>query len=144
MIINGYFTDYLNNRLLDQMFGGVPYVPPKAVYIGLSQSRANRRGDVAEPFAAGNGYARVKVANDLVSFPPASMVQPQAGTKSNAVPIVFPEATGAWGTVSSIFVADAPTGGNVLCIADLTACRTVDAGDHPLIVAPGALFLSST
>src|SRR3954452_15127431 len=116
----GYFTDFANGKLLDQVFGGVSYSPPVTLYIGLSQIPANKTGSVNEP--AGGGYARVAVTNNLTNFPAASV-----GTKANAGTITFPAPTGSWGALLALFVSDAASGGNVLAIADLTTPKTINA-----------------
>ena len=133
----GFFTDYANNLVLDLFFGSVTYTPPTTLYLGLSQSAATKTGSTAEP--SGGGYARVAVANNLSSFPSAS-----GGTKANAAVATFATPTASWGTVVSVFVADAISGGNVIAMADLTIPKTVNAGGTAPTVAAGALFLSHT
>jgi hypothetical protein len=92
---------------------------------------------VIEP--SGGGYSRIAVVNNAASFPAAS-----AGTKSNGLALAFPPPTAAWGTIQSLFVADAATGGNVLAMADVATPKTINNGSTPATVAVGALFLSHT
>ncbi len=131
----GFFTDYANNKFLDMVFGAAAYTPPATLYVGLSVNSANRYGSFIEP--SGGGYTRVPIANSLANFPASS-----GGSKSNSTVITFPAPTAAWGTIVSLFVADAASGGNVLAVADLTTPRTINAGAAPATVASGALFLS--
>ena len=131
----GYLTDHVNNKVLDCLFGGRPLAPAPELYVGLSLTRAYKGGYVAEPI--GTGYARVAVPNDLTHFPAATL-----GRKSNAVAITFPEARTGWGSILSVFVADAPSGGNVLAVADLPSARTVIPGDPGPRIAVDALFFS--
>lgn len=133
----GFFTDYTNNKVLDLIFSTTAYTPPATLYIGLSLFTANKNGVIAEP--SGGAYSRVSLANNATNFPAAS-----AGTKSNATLITFPAPTADWGTIYSLFVADAPTGGNVLALADLTTPKSVTNGSTAAKVAVGALFLSHT
>ena len=133
----GFFTDYSNNKVLDLIFGSAAFTPPATLYLGLSLAASNKGGSPTEP--SGGGYARVPVANNLTNFPAAT-----AGTKSNSTVITFPAPTANWGTVISLFVADAATGGNVLAMADLTTPKTINAGGSSATVAMGALFLSHT
>ena len=133
----GFFTDYTNNTVLNLVFGATAYAPPATVYLGLSQSTSNKGGAVVEP--SGGGYARVPVANNATNFPPAS-----GGTKSNGAVFTFATSTAAWGTIQSLFVADAATGGNILAMADLATPKTINSGGMPATVAVGALFLSHT
>jgi hypothetical protein len=133
----GFLTDYSNNKVLDLFFGSTIYAPPATLYMGLSLSSASKAGSIIEP--VGGGYARVSVANSLANFPAAS-----SGTKSNAAALLFPAPTADWGTVVSVFLADAATGGNVLASADLSTPRSVTNGSPAPKVAAGALFLSHT
>jgi hypothetical protein len=133
----GFLTDLVNNEVLDCFFGGSAILPPPTLYIGLSLARSYKGGYVSEP--SGGSYSRVAVPNDLVHFPAAS-----AGAKSNAKAITFPSPTANWGTILSVFVAEAPSGGNVLAMADLPAPRIIDGGDPAPVIAVNALFLSHT
>jgi hypothetical protein len=131
----GFLTDYSNNKVLDLFFGSSIFTPPPTLYLGLSMTSANKGGSYIEP--SGGGYARVAVANNSTNFPTSS-----GGTKANAAVITFPAPTADWGAVQSLFITDAPTGGNVLASADLTVPKTVTGGSTAPKVAVGALFLS--
>lgn len=133
----GFLTDLVNNKVLDCFFGGSAIVPPSTLYFGLSLTRSFKGGYVSEP--SEGSYARVAVPNDLIRFFPAS-----GGAKSNAKAITFPSPTGAWGSILSVFVADAPVDGDVLAMADLPAPRAIDGGDPAPVIAVHALFLSHT
>jgi hypothetical protein len=133
----GFLTDYTNNKVLDLLFGATSYAPPGTVYLGLSLNASNKGGNVTEP--SGGGYARVALANNPTTFPAAS-----GGTKSNSTAAAFPAPTANWGTVQSLFIADAPSGGNVLAMADLATPKAITGGGSAANVAVGALFLSHT
>jgi hypothetical protein len=133
----GFLTDLVNNKVLDSFFGGVAITPPSTLYVGLSLTKSYKSGNTSEP--TGGSYARVAVPNDLIHFLPAS-----AGTKSNATAITFPAPSTGWGSILSVFVADAPSGGNVLAMADLPASRPINNGDPAPTIAVNALFLSHT
>jgi len=133
----GFLTDLVNNKVLDCFFGGVPITPPQTLYLGLSLTKAYKGGYTSEP--TGGSYSRVSISNDLNHFPTAS-----AGTKSNATTITFSSPTAAWGSILSVFIADASTGGNILAMADLPSPRTINSGDPAPTVAINALFLSHT
>lgn len=132
----GYFTDYLNNKVLDLALGGVALPAVATLYVGLSTLAANKAGTVAEPAA---GYARVASTNNLTNFPAAA-----SGAKSNATAVTFPTPTGAWGTILSVFIADAATAGNILMVADLATPKILAAGSAAPVIAIGALYLSHT
>jgi hypothetical protein len=133
----GFLTDLVNNKVLDCFFGGVAIIPPPTLYIGLSLARSYKGGYVTEP--DGGSYARVAVSNDPRYFPAAF-----AGSKSNAGAITFPSPSATWGPILSVFVADSPSEGHVLAMADLPAPRTIKEGDPAPTIAVNALFLSHT
>ena len=123
------FSDYLEKKLLDHVFGGATYTPPETLYFGLAKAAitdSTTGTTVTEP--SGGSYARVAVTNNTTNFPAASGT---TATKKNATVINFPEATASWGTVTHFFIADAATGGNILAYAALDASKTIDAGDLP-------------
>jgi hypothetical protein len=126
-------TELVNNQLLDCLFGGRPIVPPPTLYLGLSLGRSRKDGRVCEPSDV--AYARVAVPNTPEHFPPAS-----SGAKSNASAIIFPSPSSVWGPIQSVFVADSPTGGNVLATADLPKSRAFEVGGPVPRIAVGALF----
>ncbi len=133
----GFFTDYANNKVLDLVFGSAAFSPPATLYLGLSQGVANKGGYPTEP--ASGGYARVPLANNFTSFPAAT-----GGTKSNAAVATFPTPSADWGTIQSLFIADASSGGNVIAMADLSVPKSITSGGVAAKVAVGALFLSHT
>lgn len=129
------FFDFLEDKLLDHVFGAVAYTPPATLYIGLSTTTVtDAGGNITEP--SGNGYARVAVANNTTNFPNSS-----GGAKSNGKPITFPAATGSWGTITDFFIADAATEGNFLTGGALGASQTVAAGET-INFAVGALDIT--
>jgi hypothetical protein len=130
----GFLTDLVNNKVLDCFFGGVAIIPPSTLYVGLSLTRAYKGGYVAEP--TDGTYARAAVPNDRTRFLPAS-----TGAKSNAMAITFPAPSAAWGSVLSVFIADAAEGGDVLAMADLPTPRIINGGDPAPTIAVNALFL---
>jgi len=102
------FSDYLENELLDHVFGNSAYSAPASLYVALSTADPTDDGSgLNEP--VGNGYARVGVTNNLTEWPAAT-----GGSKSNANDVTFPLATGAWGTITHFAILDAATGGNLL------------------------------
>lgn len=135
------FTDFLETTLLNEVFGAANYIPPAALFVGLSTSTVTEGGTATEPSPA-NGYTRVTVTNDATNWPAAAPAEPS--TKSNGTTITFPTASGTgWGLVVDFFIADALTLGNILAFGTLTASVTIDPGDTPSF-APGALVITLT
>jgi hypothetical protein len=123
----GSFSNYLENALLKHVFNGTAYSAPAAVYVALSTADPLDDGSaLAEP--SGNGYARTQVA----SWSTAS-----AGQVSNAAQVQFPQATGAWGTITHFALLDAASGGNLLAHAPLAAALSVQTGNAPLFDVGG-------
>lgn len=104
------FSDYLEDKVLNHVFGGTAYTAPSTLYVGVFTSSASDTGPGTE--VSGNGYARQSAAFTV------SGTSPTTATSSAA--IEFPEATGSWGTVTYAGVFDALTGGNMLAWAELT------------------------
>ncbi|MFQ5428513.1 MAG: hypothetical protein ACE5EZ_05980 [Thermodesulfobacteriota bacterium] len=114
------FSDYLELKVLDHVFGKAAYTMPTA-YIGLSTADPLDTGvGLAEP--VGGAYARV--ATSALDWNAAA-----AGATSNANALTFTQATGSWGTVSHFAVFDAPTAGNMLASGALTTPKAVGNGD---------------
>lgn len=116
----GSFSDYLEDELLDHVFGKGSYTPP-TIYIALSTADPLDDGSgLAEP--SGNGYARAQTAG--TDWNAAS-----GGAIDNANAIAFNEATGSWGTVTHFALMDAASGGNVLVHGVLSASKSIGSGD---------------
>ena len=128
----GFFTDYLNDKMLDLVFGSAAFPIPPTLYVGLSGSSANRCGRYHEP--SGSGYARVAMINDLISFK-----ESVNGIKVNAKEVIFPTPNGDWGWMRSVFIADSASGGNVLAMSDLKEPRSFHAGDEAVRIPKDVL-----
>jgi len=117
------FSDYLENEVLDHIFGGADFPRPATVYVALSTANPGEDGSgIAEP--SGGAYARVAVTNNGTNFPAAA-----GGSKSNGTDITFPEATASWGTITYFAIFDASSGGNMLLYGALSSSKQVDTGD---------------
>jgi hypothetical protein len=104
------FSDYLEDKVLNHVFGGTSYTAPTTLYVGVFTSAASDTGPGTE--VSGNGYARQSVAFTVSGTSPT--------TASSSAAVEFPEATGSWGTVTYAGVFDAVSGGNMLAWAQLT------------------------
>lgn len=119
------FSTYLERALLDLVFGGTAYSAPATIYVAASTGLASAA--VAEP--SGNGYARVAVTNNATNFPASTGSNP--ATKSNGTAITFPTVTGtgqSWGTIASVALYDAASGGNLLGQANLSTAQVANSG----------------
>ncbi len=112
--------DYLELKILDHVVGKTAFAIPTA-YLGLSTANPGDNGaGLAEP--VGNNYARVTTSA-------ANWNAAAAGSISNAQDLTFPEATGAWGTLSHFALFDAVTAGNMLIHGALGTAKVIGSGD---------------
>lgn len=109
-------------------FGALASAP--AIFAALSTTAPAEDGtNVSEP--AGNGYARVATVG--ADWNAATLADPSV--ISNANPITFPTATGAWGTVTHVALYDALTAGNYLGSGTLLVSKAPTNGDTPSFAA---------
>ena len=112
------FSDYLEDELLDHVFGNAAYTSPATVYAALYTAAPSDAGGGTE--VTGVSYART-----AISFGAAS-----SGSVTNDTAVEFPAATAGWGTVTHVGIFDASTSGNLLAWVALDNSKTVDTGDQ--------------
>lgn len=123
------FGNFLENELLDHVWGAAAYTAPGTLYIALSTTNPGEDGSTITEPAVGS-YARKGVANNLTNWPAAV-----GGSKSNGTDITFVTATASWGVISHMAIFDAASGGNMLAHAALTSSKTIDNGDTVIFEA---------
>lgn len=132
-------SDYLENKLIDQIFRGQAYTFPTTLYVGLLTAAPSDTGGGTE--VTGNAYARASVTNSLANWAgtqaAASTVASSgtSGTTSNNGSISFPTPTASWGLVTHFGIYDAATAGNLLFYGALTIQKTINQGDTVLFPA---------
>lgn len=114
------FSDYLENKVLDHVFGATAYSAPGTLYVGLFTAAPTDAGGGTE--VTGGSYARASVTNNTSNFPNAS-----GGAKSNGNAITFATATADWGTVVAAGIFDAGTSGNLIAWCTVTS-QSVPSG----------------
>lgn len=110
------FSNYLENKVLDHVFGGVAYTAPATLYVGLFTSSPGETGSGTE--VSGGSYARQTIAFTVTG-----------NQASNTAAVEFPTATASWGTITFAAIYDALSGGNLLAYGALTTSKTIDNGD---------------
>jgi len=110
------FSNYLETKVLDHVFGGTAYTAPSTLYLALFTTDSSESATGTE--VSGGGYAR-----QTVTFTTSG------ATTSNDADVEFPTATASYGTVVAVAVMDALTGGNMLAYAGLSADKTIASGD---------------
>lgn len=127
-------SDYLEDNLIDHIFRTDSWSKPSVLGFALlttaavdSDSGTFSTGTGVEVTNA-NAYAR-QARNPL----DANWVAATGGNglTSNVAAITFPEATGSWGSVTSMAIVDSTTydAGNMLFHSVVGTTRTIDNGD---------------
>ena len=139
----GSFADTVHSRMNGFYLNQTAFTAP-TIYLALSTAPASLSAPT-EP--SGGGYARVATTaaswtlNPLAAYamygPPGT-----TGVISNAAALTFAAPSGGWGTLQSVYLMDAATGGNVLGSANLTIPRTINSGSGARSFAVGSLWLS--
>lgn len=114
----GAFSDYLEAKVLEHTLRNVGYTSPATVYVALYTSNPGETNTGTE--VSGGSYART-----AATFGAAS-----GGAISNSADIIFPQASGSWGTVTHFAIFDASTSGNMLIYGALTSSQTVASGQR--------------
>lgn len=110
-------SDTFENRALDWLTAiGTPS-RPSATYVGLLTATPTDSTGGTE--VAGNAYAR-----QAVTFGAAS-----GGATSNSNLVTFPDASGAWGTITHFGIYDASSAGNLIWYGALGASKVIASGD---------------
>jgi len=126
-------TDYLENKLIDQLFRAQAYTFPAGLYVGLLTAAPTDSTGGTE--VSGNAYARQNLAPSLTNWAGTQGATTTVassgttGTTSNNVAITFPTPTASWGTVTHFGVWDASTSGNLLVYGSLNIAKTINQGD---------------
>lgn len=123
-------SDYFDSTLGDYILGGGAYTPSATVYVGLHTADPTHAGTVGE--LSGSAYARAIVANNTTNWPNVSA---STGLKQNGTAIIFPTASGSWGTITHWSIWSASTSGNLLFQGALGDPRTIGSGDTPRFLA---------
>lgn len=113
------FSDYLEDKVLDHVFGGNAYTAPSTLYVALYTSAPSDTGGGTE--VSGGGYVRQTATFTVSGTNPT--------TASNTGAVEYPTATANYGTVTSVGIFDALSGGNLLAYANLTTSKVVSTGD---------------
>lgn len=128
-------SNYLENKLIDQIFRAQAYSFPSILYFGLLTAAPSDTGGGTEVSA--DSYDRVAVTGSLSNFSgtqgagTTTASTGTSGTTSNNVEIQFasPGLSEDWGRVTHMAMYDAATGGNLLLYGALANPKTINAGD---------------
>ena len=113
------FSDYLEDKVLDHVFGGTSYTAPGTLYVALFTAAPSDTGGGTE--VSGGAYVRKTATFNVSGTSPT--------TATNAAAIEYPTATANYGTVVAVGIMDALTSGNLLAYANLDTSKVVTSGD---------------
>lgn len=126
-------SDYLENKLVDQLLRGQTAPTTSTLYVALLSSAPFDSGGGVE--LSGGAYSRVAVTSSLANWAGtqgAGTTTASSGTSgntSNNIAITFPTPTATWGTATHFGIYDASSGGNLLFYGTLTIAKTINASD---------------
>ena len=118
----GSFSDFMENELLDHVFGTGAYTAPTNLYVALCTSTPDDAdtGSTLPGELTGGGYVRMKCNTwDAAA----------AGATENTQTVTFAQCTSDQGTVTHFAVVDKTTLGNVVGWGILSASRVLSSGD---------------
>ena len=110
-------SNYLENALINATLRNTSYTSPSTVYVALFTSDPTDAGSGTE--CSGGAYVRQS----------ATFGAPSDGASSISADVEFPQATGAWGTITHFGIFDASSSGNLFYHGALTASKTIATGD---------------
>jgi len=116
-------SDYLENALINHIFGNADFARPANIYLALYTSDPSDADGGTE--VNGGSYARQPVPTGASSEWAAA----NSGATSNNNTITFPTATANWGDISHVGLRDALSGGNLLMHGALAESKTINNGD---------------
>ena len=112
------FSDYLEDKVLDHVFGGNAFTAPTTLYVALYTVAPSDTGGGTE--VSGGAYARQTGAFTVSGTNPT--------TATNSAAIEYPTATADYGTVVAVGILDASSSGNLLAYSTLDASKVVSSG----------------
>ena len=137
----GQISEYFRGELLKQGFNRDTYTPPYNQFEVAAVTQVPPLNvdvaDLVEP--VGNAYARATIPYNTASWTFNNFCEMQS-----AVDIVFPSATGFWGSIEAYVFLTSNSGSSitkyVACISRLVVPLRVTSGIQPAIQAGGVLF----
>lgn len=130
-------TKYMRKQILKMVAGRVSF--SQNTWLALLTSAVDDSG--ASPTyteVSGNGYARADVDTSALvnvgyTFPTDPTESGGLFSYTNNKDIMFPEATGSWGTVTHFAIFTAQTGGNMIAYGQLSSSITPTANTIPVV-----------
>lgn len=124
----GGLSNYVKDRALGSLFGGIPMVTPTTYWLSYSTTAPGDNAPGTEPTMG--GYSRVSMANNSGNWPPSA-----TATKTNGTSIQWPEITAAQGLGVGFQIFDAATGGNLIAFCSSPGTIGLNAQVVPYLAA---------
>ena len=126
------FTNYLEDKVINHLFGGTAFTAPTTWYAGLLTAAPT--DSTAGTEVSGGSYARQAISWTVTGSGTAQAASSGA--------LTFPTATTDWGTATHCGVYDALTSGNLVAYETLTQSDFSTA--NPKIINSGDIFKIDT
>lgn len=111
-------SNYLEEQILTHIFRNSSYSKPSEIAVALCTSTPldSNTGVTIEEVPNSNSYARVNLDTSDSNWSAIT-----SGSTNNSLSIIFPQASGNWGVITSMAILDSSTWGegNVLFYGDL-------------------------
>jgi hypothetical protein len=121
-------SNYLENKLVENVLRGVNYVPPTAIFVALHTAAPGETGINEVSTAVFPAYARQDAAKGGAVA--TGWTAAADGQCKNAQQLIYPVSNASGPvTVTHYSLWDASTGGNYLLGAALSSNRTLNPGD---------------
>lgn len=136
-------TNYLHNAMLGNLLRGTAWTPPTTIYLAMftgGSPALDGTGASEVVMNANTNYSRVSIPCNTSNWSTPSGVNQEY---SNLNELVFPvPGTQAWGTITSVAIFDAATGGNMLFVGRIATAKPVSPGDGGPRILAGQLKIS--
>lgn len=125
-------SDYLENKLIDNIFRATSYTGPTNIYLALFTTATTDAGGGTEVSAGGYSRQQLDPSDTNWTATQGGTSGASSGTggeTTNASEITFGPASASWGTVTHFAVMDASTSGNMLFHGKLRRSKAVANGN---------------
>ena len=126
------FTNYLEDKVINHLFGSVTFTRPGTYYCGLLT--VTPTDSAAGTEVSGGAYARQSIAWTITGS--------GVSQAASSADLTWPAATTDWGTVIVAGIYDALTSGNLVAFETLTKSDFTTA--NPKIINSGDIFKISS
>lgn len=112
----GSITDYMENKVVGLVFGGVAWTPPTTYYAALFTASPGETGGGTE--ASAGSYARQSCTFTI-----------DGSAAQSAAVVEFPISTSDHGSITAVGVFDSLSSGNLIAYHALSPTKTYNTGE---------------